>query len=162
MPIQVATLIVLILIFLSFSFAIFLLLKTKGSIKIPISGYKIFNQDIRKELKLSVNKYRLDPHELKLIEFLSNQTGSNEVTVHDINELLNLTKLSKENQRQRRHIILKELNLKLFLITGIRETIIRVSSEKDRRIKSYVFVPEILEIDDLKELVVPESLSTSR
>jgi hypothetical protein len=68
--------------------------------------------------------------------------------------VLNLSKLSKENQRQRRHIILKELNLKLFLITGIRETIIRVSSDKDKRVKSYTFVPEVLAPGDLREKVM--------
>ncbi len=134
--------------------AIYLLLKIRDPRIQRSSNYKLFNKSIRNELKLSASQHMLDPHELKLIEFLSKQATNNEVTVSDLNEVLNLSKLSKENQRQRRHIILKELNLKLFLITGIRETIIRVSSDKDKRVKSYTFVPEVLAPGDLREKVM--------
>jgi hypothetical protein len=133
-------------------FAVYLLFKIREPQLILKPNFKIFTKTIRNDLKWSTKKYALDPHELKLIDYLSQQTATNYITVDDLNQILNLTKLSKENQRQRRHIILKELNLKLFLITGIRETIVRVSSDKDKRVKSYVFVPEILALEDFKQL----------
>ncbi|MCX6194261.1 MAG: hypothetical protein NTX34_07245 [Cytophagales bacterium] len=73
-------------------------------------------------------------------------------SVSDINELLNLNKLSKENQRQRRHIIFKELNLKLFLVLGVRESIVRVSSEMDKRIKYYTLDQKSLDVEKLKSI----------
>ena len=73
------------------------------------------------------------------------------------NEILNLNKLSKENQRQRRHIVIKEINLKLYLITGAREAIIRVSSETDRRVKYYNFIPNSVELSAIKELTLSHS-----
>ena len=60
-----------------------------------------------------------------------------------LNNLTNLTNLSPENQRQRRHLFLKELNLKLFLIFNIRESIIRYDDENDKRIKIYKLSDQI-------------------
>jgi hypothetical protein len=71
------------------------------------------------------------------------------LTVSRLNAIINLNNLSAENQRQRRHLFLKELNLKLYLIYGIRETIIRLDSEQDKRIKNYVFSNKL----DLEKLM---------
>jgi hypothetical protein len=72
----------------------------------------------------------IDPNEPKL-------------DVKSLNNLTNLTNLSPENQRQRRHLFLKELNLKLFLIFNIRESIIRYDDENDKRIKIYKLSDQI-------------------
>lgn len=67
----------------------------------------------------------------------------NKVDVQTLNSLANLTLLSAENQRQRRHLFLKELNLKLFLLYGLRESIIRVDDINDKRIKNYTLSDRI-------------------
>jgi hypothetical protein len=65
------------------------------------------------------------------------ETSNNGLHVKSLNELINLTNLSAENQRQRRHLFLKELNLKLFLMFGVRESIIRLDDSEDKRVKIY-------------------------
>lgn len=59
-----------------------------------------------------------------------------------LNTFLKSSELSQETQRQRRHLFLKELNYKLFLITNLRESIVRVSSEADKRMKFYSLLNE--------------------
>lgn len=103
------------------------------------------------------NEYILDPHEAKLLKTIIESPNNTGIDVKTINELLHLTKLSKENQRQRRHIVLKELNLKLYLITGDRETIKRIPSEADKRVKYYNFESETLELDMIKNLLFNKS-----
>lgn len=61
----------------------------------------------------------------------------NGVSVIETNEILRIEKLSKENQRQRRHLFLKELNLKLKIIFNVKESIERQPTELDRRSKFY-------------------------
>jgi hypothetical protein len=61
------------------------------------------------------------------------------INVEELNQLLRLAKLSKESQRQRRHIFLKELNIKLSLHFNQRECVERISSELDGRTKLYKF-----------------------
>jgi hypothetical protein len=78
----------------------------------------------------------------------------NEVDVKTLNLITNLTGLTAENQRQRRHLFLKELNLKLFLIFGTRESIVRLDSLEDKRVKKYVLSEEI----DREKLMVSISV----
>jgi len=77
------------------------------------------------------------------------------VNVKTLNSIANLTQLSDENQRQRRHLFLKELNLKLFLIFGIRESIVRLDSSVDKRVKNYILSDQI----DKEKLMVSISMS---
>jgi hypothetical protein len=79
------------------------------------------------------------------VRVLSRIINPNEpkLDVKSLNHLTNLTNLSPENQRQRRHLFLKELNLKLFLIFNIRESIIRYDDENDKRIKIYKLSDQI-------------------
>lgn len=65
------------------------------------------------------------------------------LTVNETNEILRIEKLSKENQRQRRHLFLKELNMKLKMIFNINECIERESTEYDRRAKSYTLSTDV-------------------
>jgi hypothetical protein len=66
------------------------------------------------------------------------ERNTEKVCVITLNKINNLTHLSCENQRQRRHLFLKELNLKLYLIFGIRESIVRIDSFEDKRVKNYI------------------------
>lgn len=91
-----------------------------------------------------------DTLEIRFINKLL-EKNRHEVNVKALNAIINLTPLSAENQRQRRHLFLKELNLKLFLIFGIRESIVRLDSLEDKRIKYYV----------LSDLIDHEKLMTS-
>ena len=145
--------ILLSLILLSSLVAVYLLLRSK---EVDLKG-NARNEIEKTVLIQSLNSRNtsnelLDPHETKLIKALTTISNRERLTVEDINLLLNLKKLSKENQRQRRHIIIKELNLKLFLMTGVRESIIRVASHSDKRVKSYTLVPEILKNNKIKEV----------
>ena len=145
--------ILLSLILLSSLVAVYLLLRSK---EVDLKG-NARNEIEKTVLIQSLNSRNtsnelLDPHETKLIKALTTISNRERLTVEDINLLLNLKKLSKENQRQRRHIIIKELNLKLFLMTGVRESIIRVASQTDKRVKSYTLVPEILNNNKIKEV----------
>ncbi|MHA8106367.1 hypothetical protein [Aquirufa sp. 5-AUSEE-100C1] len=65
------------------------------------------------------------------------ESENDELSVGETNEILRIEKLSKENQRQRRHLFLKELNMKLKMIFNINECIERQSTELDRRSKTY-------------------------
>jgi hypothetical protein len=121
----------------------------KGNARNEIEKKMILTQSLNSR---NTSNELLDPHETKLIKALTTVSNRERLTVEDINLLLNLKKLSKENQRQRRHIIIKELNLKLFLMTGVRESIIRVASHSDKRVKSYTLVPEILNNNKIKEV----------
>jgi hypothetical protein len=83
-----------------------------------------------------------DPIETKILIELIDKSPSGGISINELNIFLNLNNLSSENQRQRRHIILKELNLKLYLITGLREVIKRKSFQIDKRIKYYIIEDE--------------------
>jgi hypothetical protein len=158
MQISIAALILLLLILVSSITAIILLLR----LSLPINNKeyinKFSNPESRKHYSsTNSNDFILDPHELKLLNALISAKPSSGIAVNEINALLNLSKLSKENQRQRRHIIVKELNLKLFLVSGLRESIIRVSSEIDKRVKYYTFDDETLDIELIKKIVTSHS-----
>jgi hypothetical protein len=97
--------------------------------------------EINHEIQIEIpadSQQCFDILELRFINGILESEGEG-LTVSRLNAIINLTNLSAENQRQRRHLFLKELNLKLYLIYGIRETVIRLDSEQDKRIKNYVF-----------------------
>ena len=73
------------------------------------------------------------------VRFLIDLLDEKTITVTDLNNLLKINGKSFQNQRQRRHIFMKEINLKLGLIYGKNETIIRKESEEDKRVKVYAF-----------------------
>lgn len=118
----------------------------------------LYVQERRPNVKLvkqDIN-HCFDTLEVRFLHKLLEQDG-NEVDVKILNSITNLTNLSAENQRQRRHLFLKELNLKLFLIFGIRETIIRLDSLEDKRVKYYVLSEEI----DKEKLMVSISIQVA-
>lgn len=100
-------------------------------------------QDRKPTIRISENQkinksgnLRLDELEIR---FIKNILEDNSIGVNELNKTLRIEKLSKENQRQRRHIFVKELNIKLSLSCKLRESIIRVPSETDARAKFYRF-----------------------
>jgi hypothetical protein len=149
---------VMLLILLICLTVIYRLIQTKRTEEKEAS-YRVNNTEFRQKYKLkrTSDQYILDPHEAKLLRAILNTPNNTGLDVKQINELLHLSKLSKENQRQRRHIVFKELNLKLYLISGVRETITRVPSESDRRIKYYSFIDEVPEFDTIKKLALIHS-----
>ncbi len=82
------------------------------------------------------SSWKFDPHEEKiLLQLLSNiKLG---ISVNELNTLLNIEEKSAENQRQRRHLIIKELNTKLFVLFNVRECIVRIPDSFDSRKKLY-------------------------
>lgn len=147
------TFILLTLILLSSLMAIFLLIKTRPH-KSKETYISINDSDLRNKIKSNKlgSNLVLDPYETKILTALLNDSYGL-LDIKKVNEILNLNKLTRENQRQRRHIIIKELNLKLFLILGIRESITRVSSENDRRVKYYKLIPEITDLKSIECLI---------
>jgi len=99
------------------------------------------------------NRY-FDELEVRLLKTITSQEEIG-LDIARLNILLNLNKLSEENQRQRRHLFLKELNLKLFLLFGIREGITRVEFDTDKRMKRYVLDQkfDIAQIEELLNVV---------
>jgi hypothetical protein len=99
------------------------------------------------------NRY-FDELEVRLLKTITSQEEIG-LDIARLNILLNINKLSEENQRQRRHLFLKELNLKLFLLFGIREGIIRVEFDTDKRMKRYVLDQkfDIAQIEELLNVV---------
>ena len=114
-----------------------------------------FVQDLSPNMKhfKQDSNYCFDTLEVRFLHKLLEHEG-NEVDVKTLNLITNLTGLTAENQRQRRHLFLKELNLKLFLIFGTRESIVRLDSLEDKRVKKYVLSEEI----DRKKLMVSISV----
>jgi DNA-binding transcriptional MerR regulator len=96
------------------------------------------------------NRY-FDDLEIRLLLAIT-ELNTNGLDIPSLNSLLNLNKFSEENQRQRRHLFLKELNLKLFLIFGIREGINRVEFDNDKRMKKYILDVKI-DLMTLKNLI---------
>lgn len=83
--------------------------------------------------------WKFDPHEEKILEqLLVNWEGG--ISVPELNKLLNVGSKSAENQRQRRHLVIKELNTKLFVLFNIRECIIRIPETLDSRKMRYVIL----------------------
>lgn len=150
---HVIQIILIVLTSVSSLTTLYLLIKINKVEIRPIVHYKFSRQSLKNKAAVTnLAKFMLDPHEFKILSSLITEVKSEGLSVSDINELLNLNKLSKENQRQRRHIIFKELNLKLFLVLGVRESIVRVSSEMDKRIKYYTLDQKSLDVEKLKSI----------
>jgi hypothetical protein len=117
-----------------------------------------FDQDhsLNKKHHKQDSNHCFDILEVRFLHKLLEHEG-NEVDVKTLNLITNLTGLTAENQRQRRHLFLKELNLKLFLIFGTRESIVRLDSLEDKRVKKYVLSEEI----DREKLMVAISVQVA-
>lgn len=117
----------------------------------PIRPQSTVTSQIRTVKIKSENRY-FDELEIRLLRaIITNEEKG--IDIPNLNTLLNLKKLSEENQRQRRHLFIKEINLKLFLIFGIREGITRVEFDSDKRMKKYC-------LDEKFDLVQLENLLT--
>ena len=104
----------------------------------------------RNSLPAKTKNWKFDPHEEKLLhQLLSNPAGG--ISVKELNAILNLEGKSAENQRQRRHLVIKELNTKLFVLFNVRECIVRIPESFDSRKKQYVI---LITEEILKELSI--------
>lgn len=114
----------------------------KGAYRIPVTN-TVLNVRLDNYQGMERNKiaksWKFDPHEEKILEQLlvNYEKG---ISVNQLNELLNLKGKSAENQRQRRHLVIKELNTKLFVLFNVRECIVRIPEAFDSRKKQYVIL----------------------
>lgn len=114
----------------------------KGAYKIPVSNTVLGSQQETyqgTERNRICKSWKFDPHEEKILEqlLINYEKG---ISVNQLNELLNLKGKSAENQRQRRHLVIKELNTKLFVLFNVRECIVRIPELFDSRKKQYVML----------------------
>ena len=114
----------------------------KGAYRVP-AGNRISESRVdtwQKSQQNSLPKsWKFDPHEEKILEqLLANWEQG--ISVSQLNDLLNLKGKSAENQRQRRHLVIKELNTKLFVLFNIRECIVRIPLAFDSRKKQYIML----------------------
>jgi DNA-binding transcriptional MerR regulator len=128
------------------------LLKTIS--KLPQLSTSIQQPRIQPTVTIKKNNRYFDELEVRLLKAIIDP-AENGIDIPNLNALLNLKKLSEENQRQRRHLFLKELNLKLFLLFGIREGITRVEFDSDKRMKRYI-LDEKFDITQLENLLTVE------
>lgn len=113
----------------------------------PKKDIQIINSE--NSLTLNLDNY-LEPIEIKFLHAIMLPINRDGLRVDQINELFNLSELNESNQRQRRHHFIKNLNLKLYMITGSKESIIRTSNRADKRIKYYTL--ELKNVDKIKNL----------
>lgn len=105
------------------------------------------------KMPAKTKNWKFDPHEEKLLhQLLSNPVGG--ISVKELNAILNLEGKSAENQRQRRHLVIKELNTKLFVLFNVRECIVRIPESFDSRKKQYVILIDEEIIKELSRLVL--------
>ena len=114
----------------------------KGAYRIPVINTVIGSQQESfhsSEKNKIAKSWKFDPHEEKILEQLlvNYEKG---ISVNQLNELLNLKGKSAENQRQRRHLVIKELNTKLYVLFNVRECIVRIPEAFDSRKKQYVML----------------------
>jgi hypothetical protein len=128
------------------------LLKTIS--KLPKLSTSIQQPRIQPTVTIKKNNRYFDELEVRLLKAIIDPV-ENGIDIPNLNALLNLKKLSEENQRQRRHLFLKELNLKLFLLFGIREGITRVEFDSDKRMKRYI-LDEKFDITQIENLLTVE------
>ena len=128
------------------------LLKTIS--KLPQLSTSIQQPRIQPTVTIKKNNRYFDELEVRLLKAIIDP-AENGIDIPNLNALLNLKKLSEENQRQRRHLFLKELNLKLFLLFGIREGITRVEFDSDKRMKRYI-LDEKFDITQIENLLTVE------
>jgi hypothetical protein len=76
----------------------------------------------------------------------------------DFNDLFNLGKLNKQNERIQRNQLLKNLNLKLFFIYGVEEGITRLSTQVDKRKKCYFIKDELIQLGFTRDIHQKENL----
>ncbi len=123
---------------------------------LPSNQFYVQEQTTNLNLNKQDMNHCFDILEVRFLHKLLELEG-NEVDVKTLNSITNLNQLSAENQRQRRHLFLKELNLKLFLIFGIRESIVRLDSMEDKRVKKYVLSDQI----DKQKLMISISIQVA-
>jgi hypothetical protein len=93
------------------------------------------------------NKSFLNDTELKLLNKMIalSQFSDKQISVIEVNEILNIDQKLPDNQRIIRMKFLNDLNTKLLLNLQIDEAIERVSSKEDKRLVLYKLKPEAME-----------------
>lgn len=85
-----------------------------------------------------------EPLERKLLQALLNKKYPEALTTHEINEILDLSNKSLENQRRIRINMINKINQKIALSYTIDEPILRLPSDEDKRIMLYRLNPDAI------------------
>jgi len=78
-----------------------------------------------------------DELQLSLLTHFYQHSAHEGLDVEQVNDILGINLLGADTQRFRRSLIIKELNSKLAFLTGEKNSILRVSSQLDKRQKRY-------------------------
>jgi hypothetical protein len=74
--------------------------------------------------------------ELKLLNALI-EAGQSSISTNELNDILDCSHKSQENQRRIRFMIIKQVNEKLAFYYNIKHAIERTASTEDKRLVSY-------------------------
>ena len=84
--------------------------------------------------------------EIKFLEYLIDAKNSNqENSVEDLYAIIIPVSAGKQNDRLIRNNFIKSLNLKLFLIYGVKEGIIRLGLAEDKRRKYFMLDDDLIQ-----------------
>jgi low affinity Fe/Cu permease len=96
-----------------------------------------------KKRKKEAQTFSFENDEKRVLDvLLTNDTG---LTTDEINDLLNLSHKTIDNQRKLRNEFLKALNLKLYQMYEVKDAIERITLELDKRMVKYVLNSAIRE-----------------
>lgn len=96
-----------------------------------------------KKIRSSKRTLYFNPTEVKLLKALMSQNPSNTLSTYEINDILNLSDKSLENQRRIRMNIINQINQKIGLFFKIDKAIERNASEEDKRLILHKLNPEV-------------------
>lgn len=86
----------------------------------------------------------IDPTSLRLLQAILTNQNTDGATIDEVNRILDIENVAFDSQRYRRSSMINQVNQTLALLTGEKNSIIRVNSEEDRRQKRYKINPNCL------------------
>lgn len=95
---------------------------------------------------LQESKLELENSSLLLLKSIMDSQQSGGMAIEEVNRILEIDNLAFDTQRYRRSAIINQINQTLTLLTGEKNTIVRINSEDDRRQKRYKINSNCLEI----------------
>lgn len=91
-------------------------------------------------------KLDIDLTSLRLLKSILENQKEDGLAIDEVNRILDIENLAFDTQRYRRSAMINQVNQTLTLLTGEKNSIIRVNSEEDRRQKRYKINPNCLEL----------------
>jgi hypothetical protein len=93
--------------------------------------------------KLKIENYTLTELELLVVKKFINQAINEKITSIELNNLLQISTKSYDNQRQIRYRIIGAINHKLRVDLDSKDLIFRSSNNEDKRMMDYYINPDI-------------------